>query len=141
MTPTQEIANHITAILPNVKRGTLRFWGQWFGKPYDNYHWLVACDATEDCRLRFNEDEVLAIWDPADAEITETTFRIGSATSIRWTWYYYGRPKTPENLFYIDYAQQDGGIVFRTNWDTILGAGPLGEDAITYPAAEMPDGH
>jgi hypothetical protein len=52
----QEIAKDITEILPHVKRGILRFWGKWFGRPFDNYHWLVACDANDDClRLRFNE--------------------------------------------------------------------------------------
>ena len=136
----QEIAKDITEILPHVKRGTLRFWGKWFGRPFDNHHWLVACDATDDClRLRFNEDEILAVWNPANVEINETTFRIGSATAVRWTWYYYGRPKTPENLRYWDYVRQDGKIAFRTNWNTIPGSGWLEQDAASYPAVEMPD--
>jgi hypothetical protein len=140
MAPPQEIAKDISAILPHVKRGALRFWGEWFGRPFDNYHWLVACDATDDClRLRFNEDEILAVWNPADVVITETKFRIGSATALRWTWYYYGRSKTPENLRYKDYAQHDGRIDFRTNSDTIRGNGWLAQDAVFYPAAEMPD--
>jgi hypothetical protein len=137
----QEIAKEITSILPHVKRGTLRFWGEWFGRPFDNYHWLVACDATDDClRLRFNEDEILAVWNPADVKITDTTFRIGSATALRWTWYYYGRSKTPENLCSKDYAQQDGRIAYRTNSDTIPGTGWLAQDsASSYPAVDMPD--
>jgi len=136
----QEIATDIAAILPRVKCGTLRFWGEWFGRPFDNYHWLVGCHAIDEClSLQFNEGEVLALWNPSDVEITETTFRIGSATALRWTWYYYGRPKTPENLRYIDYAEQDGRIAFRTNRDTTAGAGLLAQDAASYPAAEMPD--
>jgi hypothetical protein len=136
----EDIAKDITAILPHAKRGTLRFWGEWFGRPFDNYHWLVGCHATADClRLQFNEGEVLAVWNASDVEINETTFRIGSATALRWTWYYYGRPKTPENVRYRDYAQQDGRIAFRTNSDTIRGTGWLAQDAVLYPAAEMPD--
>jgi hypothetical protein len=58
----QEIAKDITAILPHVKLGTLRFWGEWFGRPFDNGHWLVGCHATDEClRLQFNENEVLAV--------------------------------------------------------------------------------
>jgi hypothetical protein len=54
------------------------------------------------------------VWNPSDVQITKTTFRIGNATALRWSWFYYGRPKTPENLYYRDYVQQDGGIIFRT---------------------------
>lgn len=140
MTSPQDLANGLSAILPNVKCGALRFWGAWFGRPYDNGHRLVECHGSEDClRLEFNEGEVLAVWNPSDVQITETSFRIGCATALRWTWFYYGRPKTPENLYYLDYAQQDGGIVFRTNWDTIPGNGWLEKDASSYPAVEMPD--
>jgi hypothetical protein len=40
--PGGEIAN----LLRHVKRGTLRFWGEWFGRQYDNIHIVVSCDAT-----------------------------------------------------------------------------------------------
>ena len=32
------IADRISAALPNIKAGSLRIWGEWFGKPYDNFH-------------------------------------------------------------------------------------------------------
>jgi hypothetical protein len=140
MASLQDIANEVSAVLPNAKRGALRFWGDWFGRPFDNGHRLTECQASVDClRLRFDEGEVLAVWNPSDVEITETTFRIGNATALRWTWFYYGRPKTLENIYYRDYVQQDGGIIFRTNGDTVPGNGWLGEDATSYPAVEMPD--
>jgi hypothetical protein len=51
-----DIANKLAAILPDVKRGALRFWGDWLGRPFDNGHLLVECEASDDClRLRFNE--------------------------------------------------------------------------------------
>jgi len=137
MPTPSELAAIITIALPNVRRGTLRFWGQWFGRPYDNIHTVVSCDATDDClRLRFDGGEVLAVWNPLDVEIDAREFRIGNAASIRWTWYYYGRPQTPENLFYIDYAKQDGSIAFRTNWDQTPGTGTL-DSAASFPAVEM----
>ena len=140
MVQPDEIAKDIAKILPNVKRGTLRFWGKWFGRPFDNYHWLIGCEASGDClRLRFNDDEVLAVWNPSDVEINETTFRIGRATAVRWTWYYHGRPKTPDNLRYLDYAEDDGRIAFRTNGNTIRSSDWLEQNAATYPAVEMPD--
>ena len=132
-----ELARAVADALPNVKSGTLRFWGQWFGRPYDNLHTIVSCDATEDClRVRFDDGEVLAVWNPVDVEIDATRFRIGSATAVPWTWYYYGRPRTPENLFYRDYAKQADNIAFRTNWDQTPATGTL-EGAATFPAVEM----
>jgi hypothetical protein len=113
MASAKEIAKDITAVLPHVKDGSLRFWDEWFGRPFDNCHRLMECNATDGClRLRFDEDEILAVWNPTGVEIDETTFRIGSATDVRWTWYYYGRTKTSENLRYRDYAQGDGWIAY-----------------------------
>src|ERR1700722_19365631 len=105
--PTPEqLAAEISTKLPSVMSGTLRFWGVWFGRPHDNRHVVVSCDATDDClRLYFSEGEVLAVWNPAEVEIDANKFRIGSAKALRWTWYYYGRPQNPENLCYMDYAQ------------------------------------
>lgn len=132
-----ELAAEISKALPNLKSGTLRFWGEWFGKPYDNIHTVVSCDATDDClRLRFDQGEVLAVWNPIDIQIDATTLRIGSATALRWTWYYYGRARSPENLFYRDYAGQEGSVVFRTNWDQTPGTRRL-DSANTFPAVEM----
>ncbi|MGA7858884.1 MAG: hypothetical protein WCA11_13190 [Terracidiphilus sp.] len=95
-------------MLPIVKSGSLRFWGEWLGKPYDNWHVVVSCDATDDClQIHFNQGEVLAVWNPIDVEIDAKQFRIGSATALRWTWYSYGQSQTPVNLRHMDYAKQD----------------------------------
>ena len=136
--PTPEqLAVEISTKLPSVMSGTLRFWGVWFGRPYDNRHVVVSCDATDDClRLHFSEGEVLAVWNPAEVEIDANKFRIGSAKALRWTWYYYGRPQNPENLFYMDYAQENGSVLSRTNRDQIPGSGRL-NSAGSFPAVEM----
>ena len=136
--PTPEqLAAEISTKLPSVLCGTLRFWGEWFGRPYDNRHVVVSCDATDDClRLHFSEGEVVAVWNPAEVEIDANKFRIGSAKALRWTWYYYGRPQNPENLFYMDYAQENGSVLFRTNWDQIPGSGSLNSTG-SLPAVEM----
>jgi hypothetical protein len=58
---------------------------------------------------------------------------------MRFTRYYCGRPKCPENILYRDYALQDGLIQFRTNeaW-VVPGSGWMHEaTAISFPAVEM----
>lgn len=89
MNETQKIADRIRQALPNVKSGTLRFWGEWFGKPYDNWHQLVRCEAEQNLlRLAFNENETLSVWAPSGLEVNLSTFRISTADRVRWEWFY-----------------------------------------------------
>jgi hypothetical protein len=38
MNEATKISELIARLLPHVKAGTLRFFGEWFGRPYDNMH-------------------------------------------------------------------------------------------------------
>jgi hypothetical protein len=99
MTAAEKIAREIMQVLPNVKSGSLRFFGEWFGRPYDNNHTIVDAAAEEnDLTVQFDGDEALTVSNPSDVRISENEFEIGSATRVLWKWYYYGREKVPENL-------------------------------------------
>jgi hypothetical protein len=85
--------------LPKIKSGTLCFFGEWFGRPHDNWHEVASASAADDeLIIRFNEDETLTIWNPADARISEEYFDIVNASRVHWEWFHYGREKTSENL-------------------------------------------
>jgi hypothetical protein len=93
-----------------------------------------------DClRLKFEDDEVLATWNPLDVKFTTTRLRIGSADCMRFTSYYLGRPKLPGNSLYRDYGLQGGVIRFRTNEAWIVpGSGEMHEaTATSFPAVEI----
>ena len=139
MAEIKEFAKDIRAALPNVKSGPLRLWGEPLGRPGEDSHTLVGCDASENClRLRFTDDEVLAVWNPSDVEIGPSRFRIGSAESMRFTYYGGDRPRTPANIFYRDYALHEGLIAFRTNEDRVPGSGQLPDaTAQIHPAVEI----
>lgn len=63
----REMEARIRAMLPNLKTGSLRIWGQWFGRPHDNIHRIVACSARDnELCLGFDDDETLTVWVPAD---------------------------------------------------------------------------
>jgi hypothetical protein len=47
MPSLQNFANELAAILPDVKRVALRFWGDWFGRPFDKGNLLVECQASD----------------------------------------------------------------------------------------------
>jgi hypothetical protein len=116
MNESARIAEQIRGMLPGVKHGTLRFWGVWFGRPRDNVHGLLECEAQDDTlRMRFNEDEGLTIWSPTGLTLDNSKFQISDAKRVRWEWYYYGRPKTNENLFFYDFVKTGRSVVTSSN--------------------------
>jgi hypothetical protein len=118
MGETAKIYNQLNKALPNIKSGTLRFWGEWFGRPYDNMHTLVRCEFTHDVlTLHFNEGEVLSVWNPKALTINRWTFQIADADRVRWEWFYYSRPKTAANLYFEEFVKSPEGILATTNVD------------------------
>jgi hypothetical protein len=125
----------IDAALPSAKRGTLRIWGQWFGRPYDNLHIPIAYTAfDEGLRFVFNEDEVLTIWKPQFLVLNEAKFEISKAVRVRWEWYWYGGPKTASNLKYLDYAQSVDRAELSSNADYLVSPQMVN---ISGPAVEL----
>jgi hypothetical protein len=111
-------AEIIRRALPTVKKGSLRIWGEWFGKPYDNWHTLTGCDAEgEALRLYFDDDEKLIVWSPKGLIADMSTFRIAQADRVRLEWFYYGRPKVSSNLYFEDFVKSGQRICVTTNVD------------------------
>jgi hypothetical protein len=113
----QPIAKRINAASA-LKVGSLRFWGEWFGRPYDAWHKIVRCSADGNTlRLEFHDGGKLTVVDPEDLELSATTFAIRSAAAVRWEWFYYGRPQTAENLYFYEYKRSGAKIDATTNVD------------------------
>lgn len=117
---TQEFIDKYNRKQGLVKGGSLCFFGHWFGRPYDNYHQLelVTFDsATNSLTLTFNEKETLTIFNPQDICEIENQLTIGSADKIYWKWFYYGKPQTDNNQYFIEIVKQDNILTGRTNTD------------------------
>lgn len=136
MSNAKEIAHEIRTALPRFKGGSLRIWGHWFGRPHDNIPVPVACEVDgEVLRMRFNEGEMLTVWSPLGALVDEGTLRIDEAARVRWEWFYYGRPKTSENLYFGDFVLENGRVSATTNADWY---GPHVDDTdASWPAVEI----
>ncbi len=118
MEQAKEISERVNSLLPRVKAGTLRFFGQWFGRAYDNYHVIESSKAKGDCLiLTFNGKETLSVWSPSGFRISAEEFQIDAASRVLWQWFYYGRPRTPENLYFEDYVVEGDKIRTETNVD------------------------
>jgi len=118
MDEVQRIADRLRREIPQAPRGTLRFWGEWFGRPHDNIHTLISCRAEKNLlQLEFDQGESLFVWSPDGLTISEQRFRISDAARVRWEWFYYGRPQTPENRYFQDFTKTAAGITASTNVD------------------------
>jgi hypothetical protein len=107
----------VQAAFPSLPSGTLRFWGVWFGRPYDNIHRIVSCSAYDDVlTLLFNEAETLTVRAPRRATVDAQVFRIRSADEVRWEWYSYGLPQTPENRHHLHLIRAGRRVRIESNW-------------------------
>jgi hypothetical protein len=121
MTPAQKMAQAINRALPRL-HGSLQIFGEWFGRPGDNNHSTVAAEGDEN-RLTFDDDETLDVWDPEELELgSDPLLVIRSATRVRWEWFDYGSPKTPDNRHYIEY--RNGGNAIQRRADRPASVGP-----------------
>jgi len=104
--------------IPTGLTGSLRFWGEWFGRPHDNCHNLISCETEHTVlRLQFDQSETLSIWSPKGLTINRSGFRIAEARRVRWEWFAYGQAKTRENLYFLDFVRHGEVITAFTNID------------------------
>jgi len=113
--------DQIAAIIEEHKadvRGTVRIFGDWFGRPHDNCHTLTDVSAKEDyLALGFDGGEVLKVWAPSAPEFTGHRLGVRFASRVRWEWFYYGRPPLLENRYFLDYVVAADRINPATNVD------------------------
>jgi len=102
------------------KGGTLRIYGDWFGKPHDNYHILKSAEFESQLNcltLFFNEGEKLEIYNPKHIFEASTFLKVVYADRIKLTWFYFEKTNTKECQYYLDYKLIDKKILTETNVD------------------------
>ena len=69
--------------------GTVRIFGEWFGRPYDNWHRLTEVrHGASELELLFKEGERLLIISPHGLHVDEFVLRISRASHVRWEWFW-----------------------------------------------------
>ena len=75
-----------------TKGGSLSFYGDWFGRPYDNYHKFVYATCDEELlEIIFEDGERLLVYRPENIVSARKTLEIERAEKIKWIYYPYGR--------------------------------------------------
>lgn len=93
------------------KRGSLCFYGDWFGRPCDNCHVIRTCSYFDNVlEIVFDEWERLIVIEPIGIVNTETEFYISDAKEVKWSWYPYG---TTEKMKRISYEYSEGMVYKR----------------------------
>ena len=116
----EEIVRHLENKDNLFRGGSFRIFGDWFGKPYDNHHQIVSANFEEQSNkltLHFKEGEKLEIYNPRNIFEASTFLKIVQADRIKLTWFYYGKTKTTENQYFLDYKLTGKKIMTETNVD------------------------
>lgn len=80
-----------------MRGGSMCFYGEWFGRPYDNFHRVKRASIINDTlTIQFEGGEILTAASPGNIKNTEKEFIIVDAESIEWTWFYYERTQSSE---------------------------------------------
>lgn len=123
MSDAATIAARINERLDRMNAGSLRFFGDSFGRPMDNQHRVTGADNEGDLlRVFFDQGEVLSVWGPSGAEISTGTFVILDARRVRWEWDYYGAAQGGRSC--MDYRRVDSGIEVTTDHGETYNANP-----------------
>jgi hypothetical protein len=135
MSEAKEICDEIQKALPDLTPGTLRFWGAWFGRPYDGFHKIFACEQNQDVlTLHIDKDSQLKIWAPHDLQLGNSMFRIKNADRVRWEWSYVKRRQTGRSRYFFEFVRTGDTVVGSSDVDWFE---PNLKTDVSFPAAEI----
>ena len=79
--------------------GTIRIFGEWFGRPYDNYHKISVCTYQDNIlKMSFDTGETIKLWEPSHIVFNANELTIKGSTCVEFFRYDYGKPRTNKNV-------------------------------------------
>lgn len=98
-----------------IKGGSVCIWGEWFGRPHDNFHRVKNVEWREESiSIHFEGGEFLYIKKPEGIVNQDGTFSVENASEVLWTWYLYGEKQIYGNLCERRYVRQGDGSILRS---------------------------
>src|SRR5699024_10519462 len=104
-------AKEITRLINQLEEkpgGTLRIFGEWFGRPYDNYHKISECTYKDEIlKMTFDTGETIKIWEPSHIIFNANELIFKGSTCVEFSRYDYGKPRTNENVIINRYTNNE----------------------------------
>lgn len=109
------ISHHSKNIDILTQKGSLCFYGDWFGRPYDNCHKIIhtAYDG-EILEIQFDQHERLLVYNPERISSTEQELKIEKAQKVKWIYIPY--QSTSHETHTITYTVEGGKLVKETTY-------------------------
>ena len=109
------ISHHSKNIDILTQKGSLCFYGDWFGRPYDNCHKIIhtAYDG-EILEIQFDQHERLLVYNPERISSTEQELKIEKAQKVKWIYIPY--QSTSHETHTITYTVEGGKPVKKTKY-------------------------
>lgn len=104
------------------KVGSIRIYGDWFGKPYTNHHKITTAEYQEEDKkltIHFDDDERIEVYNPMIIFESTAFLKITHADLVRWSWYAYRKSRTEDNMGQLEYTKENKVITTKT-WPTNL---------------------
>jgi hypothetical protein len=94
---------------------------------------VVGAKAIENClNVRFDQGEVLQVFQPSGDDIGPRQFVIQCATRVVWAWYSYGQPRSAEHLKTMEFTNH-GGTIALVRTDGL----PIETPSLREPAVQI----
>ena len=99
-----------------IKGGTPEFWGDTIGRPSESIYKMKDI-FIEDTNLVMilEDDEKIVISNPSNFVLNDNKFTIPNSDKVTFQWFYYGKPKTDDNLYYFEYERSEQNIWATSN--------------------------
>lgn len=112
-----------------IKCGSMCFYGEWFGRPYDNYHQIIKTFYENDwLEIYFLEGESLLIQKPLGIINHEKHFKVNDAKTVIWK--YYGDKRNVEKIYM--YKKVDNSKYLKIINDKEIKFVPIETIAVQY---------
>lgn len=119
----KEVPNNII-----TKMGSLWFYGESFGRPFDNIHKVKSISYDGELLIiNFNEHEELFVYNPSDITSTEKELKISHASKVKWSYTPYGSHTGRKT---ITYTHNGSAIIKSIGSDKNIVAGDCDSAAV-----------
>ena len=102
-----------------TKGGSLCFYGDWFGRPCDNYHKILHTSYDgEILEIIFDQHQHLLVYQPEGITSTEQELEITKAQKVKWLFIPYGSKTTKYNTITYTYNPESKTVSKETKFGT-----------------------